>query len=62
MFSNKETKGIFWYEIKKFEKKKLAFFFNLKPPQSTKKLSTLQALSKFWVGKKICDDPTDSST
>ena len=29
MFFNKETKGIFWYEIKKIDKN-LAFFFELK--------------------------------
>ena len=39
MFSNQETKGIFWYEIKKIEKKKkIQFIFQHKLTYDGKKL------------------------
>ena len=37
MFCNEETKGIFWYEVKKIEKK-LANFFQLKTSYGNQKL------------------------
>ena len=102
MFSNKETKGNFWYEIKDLNRKSKEHFFQLKtncnsqkfksfepkmcffcpdflqvflrtsvlkasealhidPIENIEKLLQILYLSKFWVGKKICDEPTAST-